>query len=145
MTKFVDLFDVPIFGLKAFQDAWGEWADKTFPKSDLDSICSHFREEAYEFAGFKHSEDPTWDTPPSHDPEEAADCLLLLLHHAHKAGYSLIEEAMKKAEINIKRDWDVDDDGGHGHFKHKKKDPLHDADDPTMMDVMAGVKVDDET
>jgi dATP/dGTP pyrophosphohydrolase len=129
--------------LKVLQDAWGEWADKTFPQSDLESIASHFREEAREFAGFEHSEDDTWNVPPSHDPVEAADCLLLMLHHAHKAGYNLMEEALKKAKINIERDWDTTDEGGHGHFKHKE-DPLHDAKDPTLMDVMAGVKVEEK-
>jgi len=127
MASVEQIIEIPVkvLGLKAFQDAWGEWADKTFPKSDLESIASHFREEALEFAG---GDIPVIDEnqhmgvfehiPPSHDPEEAADCLLLLLHHAHKAGYNLMAEALKKAEINIKRDWDTTDEGGHGHFKH---------------------------
>lgn len=130
MARVEDIIELPVvhvLELKAFQDAWGEWADKTFPKSDLDSITSHFREEAKEFAGGSQFQNPTGEAysgklvfiPPSHDPEEAADCLLLLLHHAHKAGYNLMAEAMNKASINVQRDWDIDDDGGHGHFKHK--------------------------
>ncbi len=103
-----------------FQKAWGEWADKTFPNSTLDTIASHFREEAFEFAGGdKPIDDHVYEhTPPSHDPVEAADCLLLMLHHAHKAGYSLFDEALKKAKINQARTWDTTDEGGHGHFKH---------------------------
>jgi NTP pyrophosphatase (non-canonical NTP hydrolase) len=137
--------------LHTFQDAYGKWADKTFPVSTLDTIASHFREEAVEFAGgsanlqeavewvkndtsHKAPEQLTEDlyvgyiehlisaiertVDPSHDPVEAADCLLLMLHHAHKAGYDLFEEALKKAIINFKRDWDTADEGGHGHFKH---------------------------
>jgi len=129
MTTLEDIIDVPVVNileLKAFQDAWGEWEDKTFPKSDLESICSHFREEAREFAGGIEEIAPGIPGPiniirhePSHDPEEAADCLLLLLHHAHKAGYNLMAEALHKARINVQRDWDTEDDGGHGHFKHK--------------------------
>lgn len=118
---------VEVQDLKAFQDAWGEWADKAFPRSDLESIASHFREEALEFAGgdiplfsTNYIKEPYLESvPPSHDPEEAADCLLLLLHHAHKAGYDLMAEAMRKAQINVERDWDTEDEGGHGHFKHK--------------------------
>jgi len=110
-----------------FQRMWGEWADKTFPKSTLDTIASHFREEAREFAGGEFAvpdghgvfRGTMEHVPPSHDPEEAADCLLLMLHHAHKAGYNLFEEARRKADINEARDWDTTDEGGVGHFKHK--------------------------
>jgi dATP/dGTP pyrophosphohydrolase len=121
MESMADMKTITSF--KAFQDMWGEWADKTFPKSTIDTIASHFREEAFEFAG---GDKPVENygitmeyTPPSHDPVEAADCMLLLLHHAHKHGYSLFDEMIAKAQINVKRDWDTTDEGGHGHFKHK--------------------------
>lgn len=109
--------------LIVFQEAWGEWADATFPNSTRESIASHFREEAREFAGGEIIEagQVVEMHGPSFDPEEAADCLLLLLHDAHKAGYNLMEVALQKAKVNIERDWDVDDDAGHGHFKHKEK------------------------
>lgn len=109
-----------------FQKLYGEWADKTFPQSTLDTIASHFREESIEFAGGRtteiSSDEALWPIdyiPPSHDPKEAADCLLLMFHHAHKAGYSLLDEALKKAKINQARDWDTTDEAGVGHFKHK--------------------------
>ena len=105
-----------------FQKLYGEWANKTFPNATLDTIASHFREEALEFVGgFKEDELEVGrfnKVEPSHDPVEAADCLLLMMHHAHKAGYSLLDEALKKAKINQNRDWDTTDEGGHGHFKH---------------------------
>ena len=109
--------------LMEFQTLHGKWADRTFPDSTLDTIASHFREETLEFAGGivprMDAEGDYYDTlPPSHSPEEAADCLLLLLHHAHKAGYDLFQEARKKAHINRQRKWDTTDEGGHGHFKH---------------------------
>lgn len=117
--------------LGVLQDLWGSWADKTFPKSTLDTIASHFREESIEFAGGlkKAVTDyrgagviPTYsEVLPSHDPEEAADCLLLMLHHAHKHGYNLFYHTMQKAKKNMLREWDIEDNGGHGHFKHKEE------------------------
>ncbi|MCK5600728.1 hypothetical protein KAR91_02595 [Candidatus Pacearchaeota archaeon] len=108
-----------------FQKLQGEWADKIFLHSTLDSICSHFREESIEFAGGIFSDVDVrteeifyTEQSPSHSPEEAADCLLLLLCHAHKAGYSLFEEALKKMKINHKREWDITDEKGVGHSKH---------------------------
>lgn len=114
-----------IVSFEEFQAIYGEWSDKAWPKSDRESIASHFREEVLEFAGGLKDEDTIGNdfvikvVEPSHDPEEAADCLLLLLNHAHKEGYNLFNEALKKAEINLKRNWDVTDEGGHGHSKHK--------------------------
>ena len=108
-----------------FQDIYGAWSDKTWPHSDRESVTSHFREESVEFAGgFRDlADEPQTNerffVEPSHDPEEAADCLLLLLNHAHKEGYNLFEEALKKALVNMDRDWDVNDEGGHGHSKHR--------------------------
>ena len=114
---------ITIEDFRQFQNEYGKWADRTFPNSTVDTIASHFREESVEFAGglednpFKPGNQYVM-IPPSHDPEEAADCLLLLLHHAHKSGYSLFNEMIDKAQINIRRIWDTEDEGGHGHFKH---------------------------
>ncbi len=128
-------FKLNIMELKAFQQAYGEWASKNWPNATLDTICSHFREEAAEFAGY---EDDYQKPEPSHNPEEAADCLLLLLHHAHRAGYNLMGEAIRKAKINIKREWDHDNPAEGGHVKHKKtEEPLHNAEEPTLMDALA--------
>jgi len=118
MTELTEITD-----FRQFQTAYGEWADKTFPDSTVDTIASHFREESMEFAGGLEDNPAKPGNqyvmiPASHDPEEAADCLLLLLHHAHKAGYSLFDEMITKAQVNIKRNWDTKDEGGHGHFKH---------------------------
>lgn len=112
--------------LDELQKDWGKFGEKTWPNATLDSIASHFREEAFEFAGGDRAVPDKEGvfrgtmkyTPPSHDPVEAADCLLLLLSHAAKAGYSLFGEAMDKVRINKARDWDSTDEGGHGHFKH---------------------------
>lgn len=95
------------------QLATGTWADETFPQSSPDSIIAHFREEAHEFADGSPDKDPG-------DPEEAADCLLLLLHHAHKCGYSLLDEAAKKFRKNRMRKW-ATKPNAEGYFKHTQE------------------------
>ena len=105
--------------LLRFQTMQGKWADKTFPKSNIGTICSHFREEAREFAG-GYNDYGTKYLQPYHDPEEAADCLLLLLHHAHKEGYDLLDCAIEKLAKNQQRDWLQEPTEG-GHFKHRKE------------------------
>ena len=56
----------------------------------------------------------------SHEPEEAADCLILLCHHAHQCGYDLTEETLKKFEIIKDREWGEPDKDGV--IEHIKKD-----------------------
>ena len=88
-------------GCKHFQDLIGKWANDTFGvgiQTHL-GVMSHFIKEVIEFE-------------KSHDPEEAADCFLLLLQHAHECGYDLFEEAQKKHEINTKRKWGKPDESG---------------------------------
>uniref|UniRef100_A0A6M3JTQ3 Uncharacterized protein n=1 Tax=viral metagenome TaxID=1070528 RepID=A0A6M3JTQ3_9ZZZZ len=48
----------------------------------------------------------------SHREEVAADCFLLLLHHAHRCGYDLMIEAFKKFEINKNSKWGIPDTDG---------------------------------
>lgn len=79
-------------GLDAFQQMEGTWADETFPTSTPASILAHLRTEVTELS-------------VSLEPEEAADCLLLLLHFAHKRGFSLMQEARRKFAINQTRTW----------------------------------------
>ena len=87
------------------QKICGRWAEETFPKSTPQSVIEHFREEAEEFAEMG-------------DPEEAADCVLLLLHHASKEGYSLLDEVLKKFRTNTKRTW-AKEPNEKGYFKHE--------------------------
>ena len=82
-----------------FQIQVGEWGDRTFPNGTPESIVAHLKREVKELA-------------ESHVPEEAADCFLLLLHHAHRCGYDLMIEAFKKFEINKKRKWGEPDKEG---------------------------------
>lgn len=95
-----------------FQNEVGTWGDKTFPGGTPESIVAHLRREVKELAA-------------SHDPEEAADCFLLLLHHAHRAGYDLLAEARKKLEINKKRQWgEPDENGIVEHIRTETKSPV---------------------
>jgi len=82
-----------------FQRDKGEWAEKTFPQSTKAGIVEHLKTEVDELL-------------ESNAPEEGADCLLLLLHHAHKCGYDLYEEARKKHEINKTRKWGAPNEKG---------------------------------
>lgn len=85
--------------LKTFQDELGAWGDETFPDGTPETIVNHLCREVLELV-------------EKHEPEEAADCFLLLLHHAHRSGYDLLEEAKKKFEINKTRKWGKPDKYG---------------------------------
>jgi NTP pyrophosphatase (non-canonical NTP hydrolase) len=71
----------------------GTWADSTFTKATPASICEHLRREVGELI----------DAP--HDAEEAADCMLLLFHLAHKQGWNLEQAVINKFEKNKARSW----------------------------------------
>ena len=78
----------------------GGWANKTFGKSQtVTGVINHLVKEVYELKD-------------SNEPEEAADCLLLLFQLAHEGGYDLIQEAQKKHKINLKRKWGKPDKYG---------------------------------
>ena len=88
--------------LSTFQKEVGEWGDKTFnPKRGNNSkaIVHHLIKEVGELLD-------------SNASDEAADCFLLLLHHAHTLNYDLLTEAKKKMKINRKRKWGKPDANG---------------------------------
>ena len=78
--------------LLPFQNQVGEWAVETFPQATRDSWVAHMRREIEELAD-------------SHDGEEAADILILLLGHAYINGYDLLHEARMKMLISRLRTW----------------------------------------
>ena len=81
------------------QKTVGEWGCETFSKATNTTIIAHLKREVNEL------EDDC-------DPEEAADCLLLLLHLAHREKFDLLAEAQKKFAINKKRKWGEPDSEG---------------------------------
>lgn len=77
----------------------GEWGERLFPTASPEAYVAHLKREVEELA-------------ESHDPEEAADCFILLLGHAHRCGYDLMTQAKKKFEKNKKRKWGKPDKDG---------------------------------
>jgi NTP pyrophosphatase (non-canonical NTP hydrolase) len=103
--------------LSFFQREVGMWADRNFPQSTSQSICDHLIEEATEVddavderAGHTHADIAV----------EAADCLLLLLHLAHKEGFDLVAATRAKFQRNQQRTWESDDHG-RGYWKHTEE------------------------
>jgi len=93
---------------KIFQDIIGKWGNDTFGigVNTKHGIVNHLLKEVDELR-------------VSHEPDEAADCFLLLLQHAHECGYDLFKEAQKKHEINLKREWGKPDE--YGCIEHIKE------------------------
>lgn len=91
-----------------FQLRVGSWAEKTFPNATNLSITKHLEKEVKELI-------------KSNKPVEAADCYLLLLHHAHKNNYHLYIEAEKKLKyVQDNYVWgEPDEDGVVEHIKEK--------------------------
>jgi NTP pyrophosphatase (non-canonical NTP hydrolase) len=84
----------------------GEWGTKTFPAATNESIVAHLRDEACELLA-----------DGSDLAEEAADCLLLLLHLAHRNGFSLFDAAGAKFAVNVGRDWQTEPNE-RGYMSH---------------------------
>ena len=91
------------------QDDIGIFTDATFGESTPRSKALHLAEEAKEAAA-----DPA-------DVIEWADCMILLLDGARKAGFTtehLYQAVLKKMEINKSRKWgEKDKDGVVRHVK----------------------------
>lgn len=93
-------------GLDRFQQEVGRWAETTFPQSTKATIVAHLLREVAELDGAQHL------GPPEAEEEEAADCFLLLLHFAHKRGFSLLDAADRKMVENRLRRWGKADAAG---------------------------------
>ena len=95
------------------QDETGTWGDATFPLSTARSVMAHLTDEIDELAvevdTFGATTEPTNRSALA---EEAADCMLLLLHIAHKCGFDLETAARAKLERNRMRHWGEPDARG---------------------------------
>ncbi len=89
--------------LRPFQKEVRTWATETFPSQTRQSILAHLRKEVKELR-------------ESGNPEEAADCLLLLLDYAEFCGFDLLEASKAKLAINRTREWGEPDH--EGVFEH---------------------------
>lgn len=82
------------------QSEAGQWANDTFGKGQtVTGVLNHLIKEIRELY------DASMVNNVIDARGEAADCLLLLMQHAHELGYDLLEEAKKKHQINLKRKW----------------------------------------
>lgn len=97
-----------VHDLSAVQEVIGNWADEKHPKTGKRAICEHLRREVVELT-------------ENFAPDEAADCLILLLHLAHKANFNLLGEMLKKHKINTERLWatEPDEQGIYLHIKEE--------------------------
>lgn len=100
--------------LDEYQAEIGAWGNETFPKSTPDTVLAHFEEESEEFIEIAPMMP---DHPRDDEAEEAADVFLLLLHFAHKKGFSLLEVTERKMVKNRARIWSTEPEPA-GHFKH---------------------------
>ncbi len=85
--------------LDQLQKEVGDWQQKTFPSNTVNSVLTHLKKEVAELQ-------------ESHSPDEAADCIILLIRYARLRGVSLENEVEKKMEINYKRKWGSPDREG---------------------------------
>lgn len=99
--------------IEQFQERVGEWGKSTFPHSTTQTILAHLRDEITELI------EADRDSPLATDlhQEEAADCFILLLHYAHRRGFSLFDAGVVKAAINERRTWSTSKNE-RGYFDH---------------------------
>jgi len=96
------------------QRSVGEWANQTFARATDASIVAHLRREVAELDTLARwrTERPDIAWNDDNYAEEMADCLLLLLHLAHRNGVNLEEAARRKYAVNRQRHWGEPDAEG---------------------------------
>jgi NTP pyrophosphatase (non-canonical NTP hydrolase) len=98
--------------MDSFQFEVGVWAEWTFAQSTPGSVVAHLRREVEELGA------ATMLGPVEDEMAEAADCLLLLLHLAHKRRFSLLGAAQRKFEEVQERQWGETD--AEGVVEHQR-------------------------
>ena len=88
--------------LGEIQHEVGSWGDETFPHSTPDSVLAHLKREVQELL----------DADPANRQAECADVVMLLMHIAHKEGWSLERAVLMKLAINQSRSWGEPDEQG---------------------------------
>lgn len=101
-----------INNLDELQQVYGKWSEVTFPKNDLRSWCNHIRDEVDELE-------------EGNDPLEAADIVLMLLDHAARNNYSLMDAIKVKFDMLRSRTWKPQNE--LGIVKHDTKGPVEQA------------------
>lgn len=96
--------------IQHLQDEVARWSKETFGQRSPSPIIAHLRKEVEEL----------WKEPFS--TEEYADCLMLLLDAAERAGLTtdlIVKETFAKLEVNKQREWGEPDE--HGAVDHIRK------------------------
>lgn len=95
----------------------GAWADTKFPKTDSVAICKHLEREIDELST------AVADDAAISIIVEAADCLLLLMHLAHKGKFNLLTATIDKYVVNLSREWaaEPDAEGIYPHIDELRK------------------------
>lgn len=102
----------PIEELDVLQNAVGEWGDLTFPEATIDTILQHAQEELNELKGATTREERG---------KETADLVMLLMHLAHRDGFSIHTETATKFAVCQNRKWlPADERGIVRHVKREK-------------------------
>jgi len=85
------------------------WAMETFgPGQRSDGVFAHLAREMKELG----------ETIPEADPDELADCAILLFELAGFAGVHLLDEVERKFAINQEREWGpIESDGSILHIE----------------------------
>lgn len=99
-------------GLDRFQNAVGEWAEQTFTAATDASVVAHLRREVKELRDLMGMAEEGYAIATHEIALESADCFLLLLHLAHRCGFSLIDAAETKFAANKRREWGKPDAEG---------------------------------
>ena len=98
--KFTELYDNLLHDTLILEEEVAWWGDTTFPKGSEDSVLNHLGREYKEFVSGDNKD------------EEAADIVLLLIHYAHKRGFSLFDAVREKFNVNKNRKWKAPDEFG---------------------------------
>ncbi len=98
----------------AFQQQVGAWSGEIFPRAYPDSITAHLGQAVADLADALHG------NGDARVEEEAADCLLVLLHLAHTLDFSLAEATRRKFGRNQRRTGETAD-SGRGSWKHREE------------------------
>lgn len=102
--------------LDDFQRRATEWANRTFPQANGLSKCEHLRREVEELRDAMTRGDRTFLAVRREVANEAADCLLLLLHICDEFSIDLSTAAEAKFAVVRQRTWGAPDE--HGVVEH---------------------------